>query len=123
MVISYNSISKRVKQKAFLNWLKEYEQAINICRTQNVSVYDLYKNVTFPKTEAVERSLFLIQFMSNLEVQNLTPQSFKSVTQPNGVVMGTVLNIPIIDIYKQFYEVKYVEEIISKNLGRDVYIK
>lgn len=122
MRISINSITDSIKKKAFINFLKDFRSARALC-TQNINVYDLFEKVQSPQCNNSKEYNFLISLMSNLEVQSLNTNYFSTTQLQNGVIIATVLNQPINNIYKKFYEREYISAILEKNLNCDVYIK
>ena len=55
--------------------------------------------------------------MIKLKVNNITSKNIKTTELKDGVLWGTIFNIPTYTIFKKLYEKEYVQKVYNRRLG------
>lgn len=116
MKIPRHLISENVRRKAYQNWLARFRHARDLFADKEVDVYQIY-DVAY-NDERFDDYLFLLDLMSELNLNQIGPKEISTITHGNGVIEVTIDNIPLRQIYRTCFQKDCEMQIIERNLNR-----
>lgn len=95
--------------KAFKLFSSRLLNLKKLCHSQNLNIYDLYKQQKKKYKRANVLYEFALNLMEKLELNELKFENFSTTTLNSGIICLTLNNIPINVLYNTYFKDEYLQ--------------